>query len=273
MPIHVRTTGSKPPTMMATRGLHTREEGTEVVEILNRKSAIPLYVQLADILRTKIKNGTWEPDEKIPSENELNRMYGLSRMTVRQVLTNLVDEDLLYRVHGKGTFVAHRKISTRSPSYKGIREQLEEQGFDTNTEILHEDIIPADVRVARALELEVGENVYRIRRVRRVEGSPISIHESFVPEKLAPRLLQADLVKQQLCTVLENDHGLRMANVHESLESAIATKSEAEALKARPGTPVLLLQQHIRHDDGVLFEFTKIIFRGDKVKLEFQYDL
>lgn len=243
------------------------------VETLNRKSAIPLYVQLADILRKKIQDGEWEPDEKIPSENELNRMYGLSRMTVRQVLTNLVDEDLLYRVHGKGTFVAHRKISTRSPSYQGIREQLEEQGFDTNTEILAEEVVPADARVARHLNLQVGDNVYRIRRVRRVEGLPISIHESFVPEKLAPALLQADLAKQQLCTVLERDHGLRMATVHESLESALATKTEAEALGARPGTPVLLLQQHIRHDDGVMFEFTKIVFRGDKVKLEFHYDL
>lgn len=244
-----------------------------VVETLNRKSAIPLYVQLADILRTKIQDGEWEPDEKIPSENELNRMYGLSRMTVRQVLTNLVDEDLLYRVHGKGTFVAHRKISTRSPSYQGIREQLEAQGFDTNTTILVEDIVPADARVARHLNIGQGDNVYRIRRVRRVEGSPISIHESFVPENLAPQLLEADLAQQQLCTVLERDHGLRMASVQESLESALASKSEAEALETRPGTPVLLLQQHIRHDDGRMFEFTKIVFRGDKVKLEFHYDL
>lgn len=244
-----------------------------VVETLNRKSAVPLYVQLADILRTKIQQGEWEPDEKIPSENELNRMYGLSRMTVRQVLTTLVDEDLLYRVHGKGTFVAHRKISTRSPSYQGIREQLEAQGFDTHTEVLGEDIVPADARVARHLDIEPGDSVYRIRRVRRVEGKPISIHESFVPEQLAPDLLHADLAQQQLCTVLERDHGLRMAKVEETLESALATKSEAAALEARAGTPVLLLRQHIRHDDGRLFEFTKIIFRGDKVKLEFHYDL
>ncbi|MGA4508053.1 GntR family transcriptional regulator [Propionibacteriaceae bacterium G1746] len=242
-------------------------------EVLNRKSAVPLYVQLGDILRKKIQDGEWAPDEKIPSENELNRMYGLSRMTVRQVLTNLVDEDMLYRVHGKGTFVAHRKISTKSPSYQGIREQLEEQGFNTHTEILDESVVPADARTARALELEVGAPVYRIRRRRLVEGSPLSIHESYVPEKLAPHLLEANLATQQLCIVLERDHGLRMASVHESLESAIASKSEAEALDARPGAPVLLLQQHIRHDNGVMFEFTKIVFRGDKVKLDFQYNL
>ena len=92
--------------------------------MLEKNSPKPLYQQLKDILVDAIDSEKWKANEKIPSENELSSIYGLSRMTVRSVLTDLVKEGLLYRVQGKGTFVAE-KIVTVSPSYIGIREQLD----------------------------------------------------------------------------------------------------------------------------------------------------
>ena len=92
--------------------------------MLEKNSPKPLYQQLKDILVDAIDSEKWKANEKIPSENELSCIYGLSRMTVRSVLTDLVKEGLLYRVQGKGTFVAE-KIVTVSPSYIGIREHLE----------------------------------------------------------------------------------------------------------------------------------------------------
>ena len=118
---------------------------------LNRNSAVPLYLQLADELRHKIVSGEWQPEQRIPSENELNQIYSISRMTIRQVLGKLVDEGLVFRVHGKGTFVAQRKIATRSPSYYGVREQLEAQGYSTRTATLVSEVVEADDRLARAL--------------------------------------------------------------------------------------------------------------------------
>ena len=88
--------------------------------MLEKNSPKPLYQQLKDILVDAIDSEKWKANEKIPSENELSSIYGLSRMTVRSVLTDLVKEGLLYRVQGKGTFVAE-KIVTVSPSYIGIR--------------------------------------------------------------------------------------------------------------------------------------------------------
>src|SRR6476646_7948296 len=117
-------------------------------EMLDRDASMPLYLQLAGLLRGRIESGEWKPGQKIPSENELNRLYGVSRMTARQVLAQLVNEDLLFRVQGKGTFVAHRKISTRSPAYMGIREQLEQLGYATTTRVLSSDVVTADPRVA-----------------------------------------------------------------------------------------------------------------------------
>src|SRR6476620_234830 len=218
----------------------------EPVGSLDRNGSTPLYIQLANVLREKIESGEWKPGQKIPSENELNRLYGVSRMTARQVLAQLVNEDLLFRVQGKGTFVAHRKISTRSPAYMGIREQLEGMGYAVATKVLANHIVRADERVARALRVMPGERMHEIRRLRLLpDDEPISLHVSYVPERLARHLDAEDLVARQLCVVLEEDHGLRMSKVNESLESALPTAQEARALKIRRTTPLLLLTHEI----------------------------
>ncbi|PWJ25443.1 GntR family transcriptional regulator [Branchiibius hedensis] len=242
--------------------------------VLDRDGATPIYIQLAQVLRARIENGEWQPGQRIPSENELNRMYGVSRMTARQVLAQLVNEDLLFRVQGKGTFVAHRKISTRSPAYMGIREQLEGMGYAVQTKILKEGIVPADGRVAEALRLMPGEDVYEIRRIRLLpDDEPISIHTSYVPAALAPGLEAADLTSRQLCVVLESEHGLRMGHIDETLESTLPSPAAASELGIKRSTPLLLLSHQISDPGGKLFEYSRILFRGDKIRLQFHYDL
>lgn len=240
---------------------------------LNRDSAVPLYLQLADELRTKILSGEWQPEQRIPSENELNQIYSISRMTIRQVLGKLVDEGLVFRVHGKGTFVAQPKIATRSPSYHGVREQLEQQGYSTRTELINSGTVEADARLARQLDVQVGTPLHMVERLRYAEDTPISLHKSYVPVRLAPALLDHDLTQQQLCQVLAGEYGLDMVYVHESLESLTPTPSELTALRVRRGTPLLLLEQRIKDASHHLFEYTRIKFRGDRVRLEFDYDL
>ena len=240
---------------------------------LNRNSAVPLYLQLADELRSKILSGEWQPEQRIPSENELNQIYSISRMTIRQVLGKLVDEGLVFRVHGKGTFVAQPKIATRSPSYHGVREQLEQQGYSTRTEMLNSGELEADVRLARELDVPVGTPLSMVERLRYAGDTPISLHKSYVPMPLAPGLLSHDLAEKQLCQVLARDYGLDMAYVHESLESLNPSPAELSALRVRRGIPLLLLEQRIRDASHRLFEYTRIKFRGDRVRLEFDYDL
>jgi GntR family transcriptional regulator len=241
-------------------------------ETLDRDASIPLYLQLAGLLRNRIERGEWRAGQKIPSENELNRLYGVSRMTARQVLAQLVNENLLFRVQGKGTFVAHPKISTRSPAYKGIREQLEGMGYAVATKVLTDALVLAEDPVAKALRIPVGERVHEIRRLRLLaDDEPISLHTSYVPERLAPTL--DGLVDRQLCVILEDDYGLRMSKVTESLESTLPNAQEAKILQIRRSTPLLLLTHEITDQDGRLFEFSRILFRGDKLRLQFHYDL
>jgi GntR family transcriptional regulator len=241
---------------------------------LERDSAVPLYAQLEEILTERIKSGEWSPDHRIPSENELNRIFGLSRMTVRGVLTKMVNDGLLLRVPGKGTFVTSAgKISAVSPAYRGVREQLEALGFETSTELVSSSVVTPSSEVQRQLGLTANDKVVEIVRLRSANGSPISIHRSYIPGDLAPRLDGADVIEEQLCKVLEARYGLRMKKVREHLEAVALNAQDAKYLGVRRGEPALLLEDIIFNDSERPFEYSRIVFRGDKLRLRFDYVL
>ncbi len=242
-------------------------------EALDRDSAVPLYAQLDAILRARIAAGEWRTDQRVPSENELNAAYGLSRMTARGVLTRLVEEGLLYRVPGKGTFLAPTRINAVSPAYRGVREQLEAMGYETTTRVLSIGPEEPSAQVRDKLGLPAGERVYAIHRLRSAQGEPISVHRSFVPARLAPGLDRHDAGSEQLCVILEEHYDLGMKHVREHLEATTARPEDATLLRMRSGQPVLLLEDVISDVRGRMFEYSAIIFRGDKVRLGFDYDL
>ena len=240
---------------------------------LERESAVPLYQQLEEILKGKIRSGEWLPDQRIPSENELNRIFGLSRMTVRGVLTKLVNDGLLLRVPGKGTYVAPpAKISAVSPAYKGVREQLEALGYATTTQLVSLETISPPTAVQEHLNLAGAEPIFEIIRLRAVNGSPISLHRSYIPARLAPDLGKHDVVNEQLCVVLEDAYNLRMKRVREHLEAVAVNGTDAKYLGMRRGEPALLLQDVIFDASERPFEYSSIIFRGDKFRLRFDYN-
>lgn len=249
-----------------------RETLGPMTDVLQRESAVPLYAQLEQILHTRITTGEWLPGQRIPSENELNRIYGLSRMTVRGVLTKLVGDGLLVRVPGKGTYVATPKINAVSPAYRGVREQLEGLGYETSTRLVSFGLETPSSGVRERLALGEEDETYVIVRVRSVQGEPISLHRSYVPARLAPGLDGHDVVANQLCVVLEEHYGLPMKRVHEELEAVAVTSADAKHLGMRRGEPALQLQDVISDALSRPFEYSSIVFRGDRMRLRFDYD-
>jgi GntR family transcriptional regulator len=242
-------------------------------DMLVRDSAAPLYQQLEEIFHSKIANGEWEPNQRIPSENELNRIYGLSRMTVRSVLTKLVNDGLLLRVPGKGTFVASSKINAVSPAYRGIREQLETLGYATTTQLISLNLVLPTAGVRERLALSADKKVFEITRLRSVNAAPISFHRSYIPSQFAPDMNAHDVVNEQLCVILEERYGLVMHTVRENLEAVAVNNAEAKHLGMRRGEPALLLKDVIFDWTGRPFEYSTIVFRGDRFRLQFDYKL
>ena len=243
-----------------------------IATILKRKSSTPLYRQLDALMREKVQSGEWQPNEIIPSENELARQYGLSRMTARMVMTQLTQEGLLYRVRGKGTFVAEKKITARSLSYVGIREQVEQLGYKTTTRVLRIERVPVSEKIAHRFRLEPDEPFCAIERLRLLDGIPFSLHYSYIPSALCPGLEKKALADQQLCDILREDYGLVRRHVVETLESIAAVEYESHLLEVKKGFHLLMLKNFISDDKGTPFEFSKILFRGDRIKLRFVYE-
>jgi len=241
--------------------------------MLERSNAQPLYVQARNVLLDRMEREEYKVNEKIPSESVLCEEFGISRMTLRAVLTELVRDGRLYRIQGKGTFVAEPKITASSMSYIGIREQLEKLGYDVSTVLLNVAQIDCPSSVARAMGLSFGEQVYHIQRLRKVKGVPLGIHNSYIPVSLCPGLEKNDFCNAQLCKILSESYGLNRASVSETLESASALPEEAELLKIRKGYPLLRLCDTISDRNGKVFEYSTVVFRGDKVKIRLQYDM
>ncbi len=246
-------------------------ESAEAVPVVQRNGPKPIYVQLADLLRADIVTGLYRPHEMIPSELELSRQHGISRMTARGVVTQLVNEGLLYRVQGKGTFVVEPKIRASSLAYRGIREQLESLGYSTDTKLVDFRTIAADHNLAQVFNVPEGEPLVFAKRLRSADGTPISLHLSYVPHSLAPTLAPDGLEDEQLCVILARDFSLEAGAVTETLESTQASAEEARLLGVDRQFPLLLLSDMYRTGSGRVFEFTKVLFRGDKVKLQFEY--
>ena len=219
----------------------------------------------------KIANEEWPPNARIPSENELSVAYGLSRMTTRMVVTRLVLQGLLSRVPGKGTFVAAPKIASRAQLPMGIQRQLDEQGIKSEIRLLSLSRWEASGHARRQLRLGRGEMVWKVERLRTVNGEPLSVHLSYVPLALCSDLDTKDLQDGQLRNVLERDYKLLPFAVEELVETALASESVATLLNVNPGFTLLQLQETSHKEDGTPYEYCHVLFRGDKMKITFEF--
>ncbi|WP_290770527.1 GntR family transcriptional regulator [Anaerofustis sp.] len=240
---------------------------------INRNNPKPLYLQLEEIIRGNIEKGLWLTDTKIPSEAELMEEYDLSRITVRNACNQLVKEGVLYRVAGKGTFVAQPKIMTSSLAYMGFREQLEKMGYETQTRLLDKQLLKASVNIASNLNIKEGEKVIFIKRLRLVDNEPLSLHYSYLPYEKFKDIWQSDeLENKQLCVIIEEKYNIKPSKVLETLESMTSTEEVSSIFETEKGYPLLVLEDVMYDSFKSAYEYSKVVFRGDKVKLRYEFD-
>lgn len=240
---------------------------------LDRMSSVPLGVQLKSIIREKILSGEWAAGSMIPSENKLCEIYGISRMTVRAVITQFVSQGLLYRIPGKGTFVARDKFEVSQVSYAGLRNQLELKGHSVKTKLISCEVVQADDYEARKLGIHEGDEVYLIRRTRETDDAVISLHESMIPIGLCPELEDKDLQNEQLCNILSDEYLIKPVRVYETLESVYATSDMASYFGVNEDFPLILLKDQLYMADCTVYEFSRIYFRGDLTKIRVEYNM
>ncbi|MBJ9964715.1 GntR family transcriptional regulator [Burkholderia seminalis] len=232
-------------------------------------SAAPLYVQIKDMLRARILDGTYAPHSRMPSEHELCAMFDVSRITVRQALGDLQKEGLLFKLHGKGTFVSKPKAFQNVTSLQGFAEAMSSMGYEIVNQLRSLRTVKADRHLATKLNVPEGAPLVEIHRVRLLNREPVSLEQTWVPEALGKRLAGADLATRDIFLVLENDCGIPLGHADVSIDAILADDEIVDALHVEDGSPVLRIERLTHDASGAPIDYEYLYFRGDA----FQYRL
>lgn len=232
-------------------------------------SPVPLYSQLKEILRTRILDGTYPPLSRMPSEAELGKAFEVSRITVRQALGDLQKEGLIFKIHGKGTFVAKPKAFQNVSTLQGLGESMTQRGYEVINRLRSFKTVPANAQVAARLQVAEGENVVQIKRARLVNRELVSLEITWLPEHVGKRLEKADLVSRDIFLILENDCALPLGHADLAIDAILADAELARALEVQEGSPVMRIERLTHTADGAPLDYEHLYYRGDA----FQYRL
>ena len=223
----------------------------------------PLYQQVIFDLEQQIKK--MEANAKLPSERQLLAKYGVSRNTIRIALQNLEERGLIYRLHGKGTFVS--SIYLNRPNIGGIysfSEEAKKAGKKATTKNCSLELVQPSERIAKQLNLEPGQQAYRLTRLRLVDNQPRIYSKTYLPEKLFPNLHLSDLKNKTLYGVLREKYGQLSVLAFEDVQAVSLNEVESSFLDEKVGSPSLKIYRKTIDDKNLPIEFTVSLARGDK---------
>ncbi|MBZ4684080.1 MAG: GntR family transcriptional regulator, N-acetylglucosamine utilization regulator [Fusobacteriaceae bacterium] len=237
--------------------------------ILTKDSIIPLYYQIIENIKNIIRDKNLKPGDSIPSERELSKKYDVSRMTVNKAISTLVDEGILYREKGKGTFVAEPKKQQELFYLKSFTEEMKEKGLSTSTEILEFKIENVTFELREKLKIDPKiERVIKIKRIRNVEKEPFALETAWIPLKYCPDLTKEKLEGESLYSILEKDYNLKPLYARQSINPIKVKKKEANLLKIKAGELALLFNRKTYIENDEIIEYTETINRTDKYSYE-----
>jgi GntR family transcriptional regulator len=237
-------------------------------EIIDPNDYLPRYYQLANILREQISTGKLEAHQPIPSERQLEAIYSVSRTTIRQAIDLLVHQGFLYREHGRGTFVSPQKLQKGISELTSFTEDMKQRGLIPGQKILEIGYVQPPEKVRQHLELpEASDQVLRIERIRLGDGVPMGLQTSFYCLTDGQTITREELEENgSIYKILQEKFHLIPTEADETLEVTLATPREASLLQVEPGSPLLLSERTTYSQFRRVFEFVKILYRGDRYR-------
>ncbi len=236
---------------------------------LNRNTATPLHTQIQSLLRARILSEKITADEAVPSERELAEELKVSRMTVRQALTALRGEGLIYQKRGKGTFVSSLKMDIHTRNLDGFSDEMNRRGMRPLSKILHLGRETASKEVSDKLQIETESEVFCLKRLRLADDKPMSLETTYLPVANFPKLDQHNFEKQSLYRILANKYGVVMDSAAEDLEAAVADKEISGLLEVKKNSPLLIVYRLVFAEGNQAIEYTKSVYRADRYRASF----
>jgi GntR family transcriptional regulator len=230
------------------------------------------YLQLKEDLITEIMRETYKPHERLPSQRELGEEYGLSHMTVRRAINELIREGFIYARQGKGLYVAEPKQQAELGPLYGFTEDMMLRGMKASSRTLQAQIMTASTMLALALRVVVGAPLVHVHRLRLADGEPMALQTIYLPHALCPGLLEFDLEQGSLYEILRTRYGLQLANAESAAGADLASDEEAALLGLTKPAALLVTEQITYLDTGEPIEFARSVYRGDRYRLQIGRD-
>jgi GntR family transcriptional regulator len=231
--------------------------------MLDKNSSVPIYVQIEEAIKEKIKKREYLPGEELPTERELTELFGVSRMTIRQAISNLVHKGVLYRIPGKGAFVS-KEVIEKKLEIESFSEDMKKRGLTPGSIVIQfEKISPSD-EVREKLSLAEDEKIYLLNRLRLANNEPIAIEYCFLPEKFFPNIIKYNMVNCSLYTIMKEEYGTHFNYMKQSLKAVSLTKKDAEMLIGKNKGVGLVSEKLMYNVEEVPIEYTKTIYHAER---------
>lgn len=227
---------------------------------------IPLYYQVQHTISQRIARGEYPPGTQLPSEGELGRELGVSRVTVREALRVLAQENMLVKMQGRGTFVADARTVARPPrSFTGYLEDLYDQLEGISVRQIEIAQIPVTDEIRRSLALSDGDTeVVRIMRTRYVDREPYSLTINVLPLAIGSHFNKDNLKKSPLVRILEEDLKIQISDAYETITATAADGEVSQALDVPFLSPVMHVRRVLFTVDERPLQLVDSFYRADQ---------
>jgi GntR family transcriptional regulator len=229
---------------------------------LRADSKIPLWAQIADILRRRIVES--DTDLAGFTDTALATEFRVSPMTVRQAVQTLVDEGLLIRQRGRGTFLARRPVRAEIQSFEEYLAQWRFAGRDSSVEILARELVAANISLAGELGVAQGTLVAYIRRRRSIDGQPVALDHRYLPSDVNTLLTDEEILELGLWKAIERRASVSVRHANLTIRASCARDDEAELLQIPPGAPVLERGLQLETTTGRLILSGRTLYHPDR---------
>lgn len=235
------------------------------MELIDREDHQKLYLQLYDILKKKIETNEWQIGSQIPTEDELGKVFNVSRSTVRNAVIELVREGYLKRQQGKGTFICKNIGSDGIAMLTRIQEVFFEKGLQFTTKVLARTVMmPADDLDVK-LNIPKDRHIIYIKQLRLIGVEPVLIQEAYIPYHFCPLLLEDDIEDSSLFELFEKKYGIKFTKLENFIEITHLTADASHLMGLEEGSATILLHQYFYSGETVVM-YIQSIKRTDKFK-------
>lgn len=225
----------------------------------------PMYRQIADALREKITASELKPGDALPTESSLQETFSVSRVTVRQALKLLTEEQIIESIQGSGSYVREERVNYDIYQLTGFYEKLADRNVDTHSDVKTFEVIKADVKLAETLNIRPDDKVWHVKRVRFIKQKPVNLEETWMPLAMFADLTW-EVMENSKYHYIEQIKKMVIDRSEQELVPIVPSQEAIDALALDPAKPILEKVSRGFLKDGRVFEYSRNVFNSDDYK-------